>query len=165
VSGTSGAAGFAAKLLAFLRRDFLEALTYRFTFVSSLAGILVSSATFYFVAKLVPPGARSLEAYGGDYFSFAVVGIAFSSLLGIFQEGLPSVIRGAQVAGTLEALLVTRTSVPTRSSWARRCTRSSSRRSGRGFTSAWPRPFSGSRSAGSTDRAFSPSWPSRRSVS
>jgi ABC-2 type transport system permease protein len=112
VSGTSGAAGFAAKLLAFLRRDFLEALTYRFTFVSSLAGILVSSATFYFVAKLVPPGARSLEAYGGDYFSFAVVGIAFSSLLGIFQEGLPSVIRGAQVAGTLEALLVTRTSVP-----------------------------------------------------
>lgn len=113
MSGPRGAAFLAGKFMAFLRRDFLEALTYRFAFVSSLVGIFLSSATFYFVAKLVPPGAPSLEAFGGDYFAFAVVGIAFSSLLGIFQEGLPSVIRGAQVAGTLEALLVTRTSIAT----------------------------------------------------
>jgi len=112
VSRPAAGTGFGGKLLAFLRRDLLEALTYRFSFVSSLAGIFLSSATFYFIAKLVPSGSRSLEAFGGDYFAFAVVGIAFSSLLGIFQEGLPSVIRGAQVAGTLEALLVTRTSVP-----------------------------------------------------
>lgn len=113
MSGARRAARFAGKLLAFLRRDFLEALTYRFTFVSSLFGIFLSSATFYFVSRLVPPGAPSLEPFGGDFFAFAVVGVAFSSLLGIFQEGLPSVIRGAQVTGTLEALLVTRTSVPT----------------------------------------------------
>lgn len=113
MSGPRGAALLAAKLLAFLRRDYLEASTYRFSFLSSLAGIFFSSATFYFVSRLVPPGTPSLEAFGGDFFAFAVVGIAFSSLLGIFQEGLPSVIRGAQVSGTLEALLVTRTSIPT----------------------------------------------------
>lgn len=113
MSGPGRAALSAGKLRAFLRRDFLEALTYRFSFLSSFVGIFFSSATFYFVARLVPPGTPSLEAFGGDFFAFAVVGVAFSSLLGIFQEGLPSVIRGAQVSGTLEALLVTRTSIPT----------------------------------------------------
>jgi ABC-2 type transport system permease protein len=101
------------RLYAFLRRDFREALTYKFSFVSSFVGILLSSATFYFVAKLVPPGTPSLGPFGGDYFSFAVVGVAFSSLLGMFQEGLSAVVRSAQVSGTLEALLVTPASIPT----------------------------------------------------
>ena len=101
------------RLSAFLRRDFREALTYKFSFVSSFFGILLSSATFYFVAKLVPRGTPSLGPFGGDYFSFAVVGVAFSSLLGMFQDGLSAVVRSAQVSGTLEALLVTPTSIPT----------------------------------------------------
>jgi ABC-2 type transport system permease protein len=101
------------KLLAFLRRDLREAMTYKFSFLSSLLAIFFSSATFYFVAKLVSPDSPALEAYGGDYFSFVIVGLAFSSLLGIFQEGLPAIIRSAQVSGTLEALLVTQTSIRT----------------------------------------------------
>ena len=101
------------RLSAFLLRDLREALTYKFSFVSSFVGILLSSATFYFVAKLVPSGTPSLGPFGGDYFSFAVVGVAFSSLLGMFQEGLSAVVRSAQVSGTLEALLVTPASIPT----------------------------------------------------
>jgi ABC-2 type transport system permease protein len=97
---------------AFLRRDLREALTYKLSFVSSVVSILLSSATFYFVAKLVPAGAPALGPFGGDYFGFAVVGVAFASLLGMFQEGLPAVVRGAQISGTLEALLVTPASVP-----------------------------------------------------
>jgi len=100
------------KIGSFLRRDFLEAASYKLSFIYSLFGIFFSSATFYFIAKMISPDNRSLGPYGGDYFSFAIVGIAFSGLLGIFQEGLPSVIRNAQVSGTLEALLVTRTSMP-----------------------------------------------------
>jgi len=103
----------AGKLLAFLRRDFIEASSYKLNFVYTLGGIVFSSATFYFVGRLVPGGSASLAPYGGDYFSFAVVGVAFSGLLGIFQEGPAGMIRSAQVAGTLEALLVTQTSVPT----------------------------------------------------
>jgi ABC-2 type transport system permease protein len=97
---------------AFLRRDLREALTYKYSFISSVLGILLSSATFYFVAKLVPRGAPSLGPFGGDYFSFAVVGVAFAGLLGMFQEGLSTVIRSAQLSGTLEALLVTPVPVP-----------------------------------------------------
>jgi len=102
----------AAVLAAFLRRDLREALTYKFSFVASLAGIFLSSATFYFVAKLVPAGTPSLGPFGGDYFSFAVVGVAFAGLLGMFQEGLAAVVRSAQLSGTLEALLVTPVPVP-----------------------------------------------------
>jgi ABC-2 type transport system permease protein len=97
---------------AFLRRDFREAVTYKFSFVSSVVGILLSSATFYFVAKLVPRGSPSLGPFGGDYFSFAMVGVAFAGLLGMIQEGLSSVVRSAQLSGTLEALLVTPVPVP-----------------------------------------------------
>ena len=97
---------------AFLRRDLREALTYKLSFVSSAVSILLSSATFYFVAKLVPDGVPALGPFGGDYFGFAVVGVAFASLLGMFQEGLPAVVRSAQISGTLEALLVTPASVP-----------------------------------------------------
>ncbi len=100
------------KLGAFLRRDLIEAASYKFSFVFSVVGILFSSATFYFISRLIAPGTAGLAAYGGDYFSFAMIGIAFSGLLGIFQEGLPQVVRSAQVSGTLEALLVTRTSMP-----------------------------------------------------
>ncbi len=101
-----------SKLLAFVRRDFIEASSYKLNFIYTLGGIVFSSATFYFVGRLVPGGEASLAPYGGDYFSFAVVGVAFSSLLGIFQEGPSGMIRSAQVAGTMEALLVTQTSMP-----------------------------------------------------
>ncbi len=110
-SGRRGGSG-AAVMAAFLRRDLREALTYKFSFISSLTGILLSSATFYFVAKLVPRGTPSLGPFGGDYFSFAVVGVAFAGLLGMFQEGLAAVVRSAQLSGTLEALLVTPVPVP-----------------------------------------------------
>jgi len=102
------------KLFAFFKRDFLEAASYKFAFISSVWGILFSSATLFFIAKLIP-GAHtsSLAPYGGDYFSFVMVGIAFAGLLGIFQGGLPAIIRQAQMTGTLEALLVTQTSIPT----------------------------------------------------
>lgn len=103
-----------SKLLAFLKRDWLEQASYKFSFVTSFISIFISSATFFFISKLISgPGSYSLDAYGGDYFSFVIVGIAFSGILMLFQENLPSIIRSAQVTGTLEAILVTQTNIPT----------------------------------------------------
>jgi ABC-2 type transport system permease protein len=106
---------FAAKLYAFLKRDLINAASYKFAFFSSFLGIFTSSATMFFVSKLIPGGGAGsfLESYGGDYFSFVIIGIAFSGFFGILQGGLPGIIRNAQVTGTLEALLVTQTSIPT----------------------------------------------------
>ena len=102
------------KLFAFFKRDFLEAASYKFTFVSSIFNVFFSSATFFFISKLISGGkASSLAPYGGDYFSFVIVGIAFSGFLQIFQQGFPGYIQNAQITGTLEVLLVSRTNIPT----------------------------------------------------
>ncbi|NOR15641.1 MAG: ABC transporter permease, partial [Candidatus Aminicenantes bacterium] len=97
---------FLYKLYSFLKRDVLNAASYKFAFVSSFIGIFLTSATFYFIAKLLSGSqSEALSPYGGDYFSFVIVGVAFSGLLGILQEGLPGIIRSAQMTGILESLL------------------------------------------------------------
>ncbi len=102
------------KLHAFLVRDVIDAVSYKFYFISSVLEIFFSSAAFYFISKLVSGSdSSSLAPYGGDYFSFVIVGIAFSGILSVFQRGLQEIIRKAQLTGTLEALLVTRTGIPT----------------------------------------------------
>ncbi|MCK4337536.1 MAG: ABC transporter permease, partial [Candidatus Aminicenantes bacterium] len=104
----------AHKLFAFFKRDLLAESSYKFYFLSSMIGIIVSSATFFFISRLISQGTHSsLAPYGGDYFSFVIIGIAFSGILEIFHEGLPEVIRDAQITGTLESLLVTQTSLLT----------------------------------------------------
>lgn len=100
----------ALKLWAFFKRDILEASSYKLNFIFSFFGIFFSSATFYFVSKLVSGNSSSpISVYGGDYFSFVIIGLAFSGVLHVFQEGLPGIIRNAQLTGTLEAILVTPT--------------------------------------------------------
>ncbi|MDI6840874.1 MAG: ABC transporter permease [bacterium] len=101
------------KILAFLYRDFLEQISYKIAFFFEIFGIFASVITFYFLSKLF--GGRIspyLEPYGGDYFSFVLIGIAFSNYLGVSLMGLSNSVRSAQVTGTLEALLVTKTSLP-----------------------------------------------------
>ena len=54
-----------------------------------------------------------LQSYGGDYFSFVLIGIAFSSYLSIGLNVFSQNLRQEQMMGTLEALLVTQTGIPT----------------------------------------------------
>lgn len=100
------------KPMAFLKKDFLLEVSYRFSFVLQLTGIFFQVAMFYFVAKLLggaPSVHHALKAYGGNYFSFVVIGIAFSSFLGVGLGSFSTSIRAEQMMGTLEAMLVTPT--------------------------------------------------------
>ncbi|NVM21043.1 MAG: ABC transporter permease [Desulfobacterales bacterium] len=102
------------KPLAFLKRDFLIATSYRLKFLLQLAGIFISTLMFFFLSRLVGKGiANQLAAYGGDYFAFVLIGIAFTDYLSVSLGSFAGQIRSAQMQGTLEALLVTPTSVPT----------------------------------------------------
>jgi ABC-2 type transport system permease protein len=111
LSGSAGPAraSGAGVFRAFLRRDLREALTYKFSFVSSITGILLSSATFYFVAKLVPSAPRP-SGPSAAITSFAVVGRLRRPLTHVQEASRRS--SGAQLSGTLEALLVTPVPVP-----------------------------------------------------
>lgn len=103
------------KPFAFLKKDILTESSYKLSFVSQFFGIFISILTFFFFGKLVGGSSVSayLKPYGGDYFSFVLIGIAFSDLmfmaLGIFEGR----VREGQVSGTLEPLLLTQTSFPT----------------------------------------------------
>jgi ABC-2 type transport system permease protein len=102
------------KALAFLKRDFLIAISYRVKFLIQIGGIFISTLIFFFLSKLVGRGVSDqLAAYGGDYFAFVLVGIAFTDYLSVSLGSFAGQIRTAQMQGTLEALLVTPTSVPT----------------------------------------------------
>ena len=102
------------KPLAFLKRDFLIAISYRMKFLLQIAGIFISTLMFFFLSKLIGKGvANQLEPYGGDYFAFVLIGVAFTDYLSVSVSSLSGQIRNAQMMGTLEALLVTPTSVPT----------------------------------------------------
>lgn len=103
-----------AKPLAIFKRDFLIATSYRLKFFMQIIGILVSSLMFFFLSRLVGTGMENqLAPYGGDYFSFVLIGVAFGDYLTLSLSSFSAEIRNAQVLGTLEALLVTPTSVAT----------------------------------------------------
>ncbi|RJQ51034.1 MAG: ABC transporter permease [Actinobacteria bacterium] len=79
----------------------------------NFAGIFMAVTVFFFVSKLMGKSISPyLAQYGGDYFAFVLIGIALSGFLttglGVFSSSVSS----AQSTGTLEAMLVTPTSLP-----------------------------------------------------
>lgn len=105
---------FLKKAFSFLKKDFLIEVSYKLAFLLNIFGILASILTFYFIDKLfgykmVP----HLEPYGGNYFAYVLVGIAFFTYVGTGLGSLSGRIREEQMMGTLEAVLVTPTSIST----------------------------------------------------
>ncbi|MBU0944261.1 MAG: ABC transporter permease [Proteobacteria bacterium] len=103
-----------AKPLAFLVRDFKIAASYRLQFVMQSFGIILTTFSFFLISKMIGGQHISqLEPYGGDYFSFVLIGIALTDYLTISTNSFAAEIRSAQMVGTLESLLVTPTSIYT----------------------------------------------------
>ncbi len=95
---------------AFLRKDLQVATSYRLAFVLQLFGIALTLALFYFLARLIDTTMNPyLDRYGGDYFSFVLIGVAVSNYLSTGLNAFASRIRDEQVLGTLEAILSTPT--------------------------------------------------------
>lgn len=102
------------KLLAFIKKDFLITVSYRFAFFLRMGSIVISLFMLYFIGKTFN-GAMSpyLSRYGGNYFPYVLIGMAVSSFVSVGLGALAREIRSAQVQGTLEALLSTPTSIYT----------------------------------------------------
>ena len=98
-------------LRAFVERDFRVAWSYRFSFVTQFGAFLFTLVSMKFLSELFADGSVSaLEAYGGDYFSFVVIGLAINLVALPAVGTFAASVRGAQVTGTFEAMLATRTS-------------------------------------------------------
>lgn len=95
---------------AFFKRDLSLALSYRLSFVLQFLGIFFSVATFFFLSQLFGNAvAPQLETYGGDYFSFVLIGLAFSGYMGLSLSSFAESIRESQMMGTLEIMLLSPT--------------------------------------------------------
>ncbi|HUV87754.1 MAG TPA: ABC transporter permease [bacterium] len=92
--------------VAFVRRDFLNLASYRFSFIMGLASLLFYLLIFFFVGRVFSGlGSMYLSRYGGEYFSFVIVGLAMQTLVGAGLGGLSQVIASEQYVGTLEPML------------------------------------------------------------
>jgi len=101
----------AAKLPAFVRRDWKIALSYRAIFVADILGLATQIVVFFFVAKMIDPG--TLPQYGGtvpSYLAFVAIGLVINLTAGVLLYTVANQLRQEQLTGTFEALLSTPTS-------------------------------------------------------
>ena len=110
----AGLVAEAAKLPAFVRRDWKIALSYRAVFVGEAMSLAMQIVVFFFIAKLVDPG--KLPQYGGTvptYLAFVVVGLVVNLTAGALLHTVSAALRQEQMTGTFETLLATPTSAAT----------------------------------------------------
>jgi len=65
---------------------------------------------FFFISKIVNPSDASLQKYGGNYFSFVIVGLAFFQYYRTALTSYTKIIRRDQMTGCLESMLCSQTS-------------------------------------------------------
>jgi ABC-2 type transport system permease protein len=102
------------KVSAFIIRDFWEEMSYPLAFVMRWGSILFKLVTFYFLGKLIGGAVLpQLAPYGNSYFPFVMIGLALASFQGVALTAISQNIQYGMYTGTLEAMLVTRTSLST----------------------------------------------------
>ncbi|MGB0661525.1 MAG: ABC transporter permease [Mangrovicoccus sp.] len=93
--------------LRFLLRDIRIQLSYVTAFILQLAGIAFAVPFFFFAAKVFE-GADlvALDRYGGNYFAFILLGIAFVDYSALSMRVYNESLRESQLMGTLEIVLL-----------------------------------------------------------
>jgi ABC-2 type transport system permease protein len=99
--------GWSQVISATFIRDMRIATSYRAGFLLTTAASLIGILGVFFLSQafggvLAAPVAR----YGGDYFAFAVVGVAFANFMTLGLAGIGSRVREGQMMGTLELMLL-----------------------------------------------------------
>lgn len=87
---------------AFLRVDVIEEINYPLTLGMQLLGIIVPLVPFFFISELVGDS----MTVGGDYLTFAVIGLALTAALTGAMSGFGGSLQRAFQRGTMEVFLV-----------------------------------------------------------
>jgi ABC-2 type transport system permease protein len=95
---------------AFLVRDFRMEISYKAGFIFRTLTALINVAIYYFLSTVFGDAAAPyLSSYGGNYFAFVIIGVAFSEYLAIGISAIGDSIREGQTTGTLELMLLSPT--------------------------------------------------------
>jgi ABC-2 type transport system permease protein len=92
---------------AFIKKDFLQEISYRGAFILKIVSVVFSAAMFYFIAEIFQGSASAfLRPYGGNYFAFLLIGVALLDYHTLSLQVFSASIRDSQLMGTLEIMLL-----------------------------------------------------------
>ena len=95
---------------AFIVRDFRLDVSYKLGFLFRVGSAVLNVAIYYFIANVFGgTAAPYLNAYGGSYFAFVILGVAFSEYMSIGMSAIGDSVREGQTTGTLELMLLSPT--------------------------------------------------------
>jgi len=98
------------KAVAFVKRDYRIESGYKANFFMTIFQSLSLLVFFYFLGRLITPGnSADLGVFGGRYFPYAVIGLAFARYFDLTLKMFSESIRNAQMTGCLEAMLSSQT--------------------------------------------------------
>lgn len=98
---------------SFLRRDFLLAVSYRAAFGLQVLSIFAAVPIIFFMSQVFAGfDAPSLKPYGGQYFTFLLLGMAFQDFVTLSQSTFTTSIREHQLMGTMEIVMLSPIPVP-----------------------------------------------------
>jgi ABC-2 type transport system permease protein len=85
-------------------------VSYKLGFLFRVCSGVLMVAIYYFISNVFgDTAAPYLKAYGGSYFAFVVIGVAFSEYMSIGMNAIGDSVREGQMAGTLELMLLSPT--------------------------------------------------------
>lgn len=94
------------KFLVILRKDVQIEFSYRLGFVFRLISIFTLLLIFFFISEIFGPGVTPyLQSYGGNYFSFVLIGLSLSTFLNVGLITFANAVREEQKIGTLEMII------------------------------------------------------------
>jgi ABC-2 type transport system permease protein len=92
-------------LIAFIRRDWATARSYRAAYAIEFVAILFSVTLFFYLSRLVDgSSALAKEHLGQGYFGYVIVGLALLRVVHTSLSSFATKLRTDQTTGTLEAL-------------------------------------------------------------
>jgi ABC-2 type transport system permease protein len=96
------------KLLSLISHNFRLAWSYKLNFITRYLSVVISVVLFYFLDRLLQRSGGA-EVAGGSYFTFLIIGGAFSRYLELASHAFSANLRDEMLQGTIEPLLVTAT--------------------------------------------------------
>jgi ABC-2 type transport system permease protein len=100
-----------SKATAFIKKDMKISISYKLQFVFQFLQVFFGIAVIFFIGKMLGQSTKAsgLKQYGGDYFSFALIGLAINSYLRAGLVNITNDIRQVMNQGTLDAMCATPT--------------------------------------------------------
>lgn len=97
-----------------IKKDFLWEFSYKISFFGQFMGMALTLITFFFLSKTFENNqTQYLGTYGGDYFLFSIIGVAFLDHFFNLIRSLSFAIRNAQAFGYIDAILQTKRNIIT----------------------------------------------------